>query len=477
MEQLKHERHLWLAYSSECRLASKEGPTPVQEICIGKETTSPYSPFSLPLSERRRHLYICGKPGTGKSTLIQNLVLQDIASGIGCCVIDPHGDLVDDVLASIPAQQTARVVVFDPSLSKRPIGINLLNAKNEIEQDSVVQFFLHLFETLYLREHQGPMFFQAIRNGLVLLMDAGGTLAELPMLFFDKDFRKTCLAKARDPLVKRYWEQLFEKQGNLGNSDYLAYFTSKISHFIDDRTLRVVLSQKKGLEVSKIVKEGYVLLCDLSQGKIGQLNSRLLGMLILHLLERETLRRAQVRIDPNSLDRDRPLFNIYVDEFHEFFALELNHILSSARKYNVGVTLATQHPDQIGATCIESILANVAAHVVFRQGLPGAELLAELMQPRFSSQDLLSLPDFEAIIKITSGGTFNAPRRIVLLPKPRPLTPEHQNRLRSESSKRYGRNRRTIERELVRRVTLSSEIGNENERKKSTSQTVTESEK
>lgn len=201
MEKLKEERYFRLAYSRAFRLALKESSAEVlTQNSIGKEKAKPHFPFAVPHSERKRHLYISGKPGTGKSTLIQNLVIQDIIRGTGCCLIDPHGDLVDEILASIPPWATNKVVVFDPSLTRRPIGLNLLTAKNEREQDSVVQFFLHLFETLYLQEHQGPMFFQAIRNGLLLLMEAGGSLVELPLSFSTGNLRRRVWQNAKNRL-------------------------------------------------------------------------------------------------------------------------------------------------------------------------------------------------------------------------------------------------------------------------------------
>ncbi len=213
-------------------------------VTLGVETDRAARPVRLDAAARVRHVYATGKPGAGKSTLLLNLVLHDLAANTGCCLLDPHGGLIDPILAACRPEAEAldRIVIADAADADSPVGIDLLNARTEYEQDMVVQFFLGLFARMYLAEHQGPILSQAVRNGLLLLMGARRTLAEFPLIFSHPAYLKRLLADCRDPFVKRYFERIWNKTTDFHKSESLAYFTSKFSPFFEDRLMRNILA-------------------------------------------------------------------------------------------------------------------------------------------------------------------------------------------------------------------------------------------
>jgi hypothetical protein len=349
------------------------------------------------LTSRSAPVFISGLPGTGKSTLLQHLVLDDVASCRGCVVVDPHGDLVEDILAACPATPDVRrrIVLFDPSDLERPPGLNLLDATSAVEQDKAIQFMIDLFQDLYLPDQQGPMLHQAIRNGMRLLMDCGGTLPELPRLFSDRDFLRRRLEGCRDPWVRHFFESVWMTVSGSSRGEYLAYYTSKLSHFVEDGTLRNILGQRRGLDLGYCLARGRVVLVSLSRGKIGDLGARLLGRILLHKLERATVERASLK--PTA----RSHVNVYIDEFHEVASAGLRDFLGAGRKYGVGLALCTQRLGALPASTQEALLGTVGHYVVFRQGDPdGADVLASALWPRFRQRDLSLLPNYEAAVRV-----------------------------------------------------------------------------
>lgn len=390
-----------------------------------------------------RHLYVSGQPGTGKSTLLLNLVRHDLATGTGCCLLDPHGGLVDEILAACRAtpEQARRFVVVDAADAENPVGLDLLSARSEYEQDLVVQFFLGLFSRLYLPEHQGPVLHQAVRNGLLLLMQAGRTLAEFPLVFTDAAYLKRLLSRCEDPFVRRYFEKVWGKTTDFHKSESLAYFTSKFSPFFEDRLMRNILAQRGGLDLDACLAEGRIVLVSLARGWIGDSNARLLGQLFLHLVRRSAMRR-----DPAAAPRP---FHLYVDEAHEFAGAELRELVTSMRKFAVGVTLANQSLDDFDPSVRDTILGSVATFVLLRQGPRVLGDIEAIGQPRFDRRDLMRLPDFNAIIWSGTECDLGAPRRVLLLPPSRARDIELRRSVRRLSTARFGRPRADVEHELL----------------------------
>jgi len=395
---------------------------------------------------REQHLYVSGLSGVGKTTFLLHLIEDDIRCGRGCCVIDPHGDLVNAVLAALPEDSTNldRIILFDPSDTAYPIGLNILDATSERTQDLAVQFMIELFEKLYLPDQQGPVLHQAFRNGLRLLMETGGVLPELPQLFTDRGFLTRRLVKVKDSWVRHYFEKVWMKIADSSKGEYLAYFGSKISPLVEDRMLRNILGQAEGLDFARLVDEGMVLLADLSRGKVGNINSRLLGMLLLHKLERATMESS------SQTSLFRPPFRVYIDEFHEFVTSSLELFLPAARKFNVGLALAHQRLETLPIRTQELILGSVGSVALFRQG--GGETLrtlVPLLAPRFSERDLLSLPNYQALLR--TPGEDGRPRlgRVDIAARPRAQL-NTRYRIWQNSRERYGQPKVKVEADLLR---------------------------
>lgn len=413
---------------------------------LGVETDRVSRPLMLDAATRVRHLYVTGMPGAGKSTVLLNLALHDLATGNGCCLLDNHGGLVNDFLTRAGATrgQLDRIVVVDAADTARPVGINLLNARSEYEQDLVVQFFLGVFSRMYLAEHQGPMFHQIVRNGLLLLMGAGRTLAEFPLVLTDRTYLDRLLAGSVDPFVKRFFERIWKQAGDLSKSDYLSYFTSKFSAFFDDRLMRNMLAQQAGLDLDAALAEGKVVLVNLARGRIGDYNATLLGHIILHLIRRSAMRRDSAS--------SPPLFNLYVDEAHEFAGGELRELLTAMRKFGVGVALANQNIEDFDPALQATILGSVGTFVVLRQGVSASQTLEPFTQPRFDRRDLMRLPDYTAVVRAGAGKSFAMPQRLHLCPPPRYRDLASATAVREASAARYGRPRAEVEAELLRVV-------------------------
>lgn len=395
-------------------------------------------------ARRELGLYLSGLPGVGKSTFLLHRILEDLQAGHGCCVLDPHADLVASVLARCRTPE--RVVLFDPADTDWPIGLDLMDARTERAQDMAIQFMIDLYEQLFLPDHQGPMLHQSLRHGMRLVMESGGTLPEVVLCFTNPDYLKGRLAKCRDSWVRSYFERVWLKISEGSRGEHLAYFTSKLSTFLDDRMLRNILGQKGGVDLGEFLRGGGVFLANLARGAIGDLNARLLGMILLHKLERATLEQGAM-----PADRRRPI-RIYVDEFHEFATRGLINFLGAARKFNVGLTLAHQRLETLPASVQEAVLGSIGHTVLFRQGSgEGLGALPSLVWPRFGERELIRLPNFHAVARVT--GPDGRPRlgRLVV-PRPGPATDGLADRIRESSRRRFARPRREVDKDILERL-------------------------
>jgi hypothetical protein len=399
--------------------------------------------------------YVSGLPGTGKSTLLLHLILEDVAAGRGCVVIDPHGDLARDVLRRLPGDVAtqSRVALFDPSDRDWPMGLNLLDADTEAEQDLVVQFVFEMFDELFLAEHQGPVMHQSIGNALRLIMQTGGCLAEVPLLFTDEAVTKRCVIQARDPFVRHYFTHIWSKTVGQARSEMLAYLTSKLARFLDDRTLRNILSQPTRLDLGAFLDAGGILIADLARGIVGDLNARMLGMVLLHRIARATLRRA----DQPAAER-KPV-QVYVDEFHELTTPQLYQLLPAARKFHVGFTLAHQRLDALPRAAQDTIVGTAGHLILFRQADTILRLpLDDLFWPRFGTEDLVSLPNFRALARVTprSGDTLIGRLQV---PAPAEGSEERIAAVRERSRARFARPRAQVEKAILERIGWANDDG------------------
>ena len=444
-------------------LKSRAAPLPVnmaqegmkigKNVYRGEERDAIISP-----EDRRRHLYIVGQTGTGKSVSLQNMLTQDIENGEGVCLIDPHGETVDAVLAKIPKHRADGVIVFNPADIERPIGLNMLeyDPAHPEQKTFIVNEMINIFEKLYdLKATGGPMFEQYARNALLLVMSdpsTGSTLLEVPRVFSDPAFRKMKLEKVSDIVVKNFWEKEAEKAGGDASlANMTPYITSKFNTFIANEFVRPIIAQQKSSINFREVMDGRkILLVNLTKGKIGEINSNLLGMIVIGKLLMAALSRADVA------ETERKDFYLYIDEFQNFATDSISVILSEARKYRLALTMAHQFIGQLKENIKQAVFGNVGSMMVFRVGTEDAEFFEKQFAPEFGANDIANLDNLNAYVKALVGGQAVKPFNIIM-PLPKPGNQEIAAILKELSRLKYGRDHRQVELEIQERFrTLAS---------------------
>lgn len=410
--------------------------------------------------DRRRHAYIIGTTGSGKSTIMEEMVKQDIANGEGVCVVDPHGSLVETVLESIPKERADDVVYFDPSDTDRPIGLNMLEARNEAEMDFVTQEMIAIFYKLVSDPAMiGPMFEHNMRNAMFTLMadkEFPGTIAEIPRIFTDPNFQKYKVSKVTDPIVREFWEKEMAKTSDFHKSEMLGYLISKVGRFVENSMMRNIIGQpKSGFNVREIMDNKKILLVNLSKGKVGEINSNLLGLIIVSKLQMAALSRA------DSPGQDFPDFFLYIDEFQNFITDSIATILSEARKYKLNLTMAHQYMGQLvqnnDTRIRDAVLGNVGTMLSFRIGIEDAEILAKQYEPVFGAYDLVNIDKYRAHVKLLIDNTVSRPFDMYAL-SPTLGNPEMARLLKQYSRTKYGRVRSEVEREILEQTKLGGSI-------------------
>ncbi|MFH1161792.1 MAG: DUF87 domain-containing protein [Candidatus Jorgensenbacteria bacterium] len=408
--------------------------------------------------DRRRHLYLVGQTGTGKSTFLANIVAQDIAAGRGVGVVDPHGELVEAALSLVPRKRMDDVIVFDPGDLSRPVGLNMLEydpAKPE-QKTFIVNELVGIFDKLYdLKTTGGPMFEQYMRNALLLLMEdaapsAGGepaTLMEVPRVFTDAAFRARKLARIKNPTVIDFWEkEAIKAGGEAALANITPYITSKFNTFTANDYVRLIVGQVRSAFSFREVMDGRkILLVNLSKGRIGEANASLLGMIVVGKLLMAALGRVDVP------QESRPDFYLTIDEFQSFTTDSIATILSEARKYRLNLVLAHQFVGQLTDRIRDAVFGNVGSMVSFRVGATDAEFLAKQFTPVFTEGDLVNIDNFNAYAKILIRGQTAPAFNVATVPPPRgdaALAGEIAGRSRA----RYGRGREEVEHEILRRL-------------------------
>ncbi|MBI5913514.1 type IV secretory system conjugative DNA transfer family protein [Candidatus Azambacteria bacterium] len=406
----------------------------------------------LSTEDRRRHMYIVGQTGTGKSVSLQNMIQQDIENGEGVCFIDPHGETVEAVLAKVPKHRADDVVVFDPADLERPIGLNMLEydpARPE-QKTFIVNELISIFDKLYdLKATGGPMFEQYTRNALLLIMadpESGSTLLEVPRVFSDPTFRKMKLAKVQDVVVKNFWEKEAEKAGGDASlANMTPYITSKFNTFIANEFVRPIIAQQHStIKFRDIMDNKKILLVTLAKGKIGEINSNLLGMIVIGKLLMAALSRADVA------ETERKDFYLYIDEFQNFATDSISVILSEARKYRLALTMAHQFIGQLKENIKQAVFGNVGSMMVFRVGTEDAEFLQKQFAPEFEANDIANLDNLNAYVKALVNGQAVKPFNIIM-PLPKQGNPEVGAILKELSRLKYGRDHKQVELEIQER--------------------------
>lgn len=355
-------------------------------------------PINIHLKDRMRHAYIIGKTGVGKSELLKEMIKQDVEDGKGVCVIDPHGDLIEDTLKYIPPERAEDVILFDPSETDRPMGLNLLEADTEEQKHFITGAIINLMYKLYDPQRTGiigPRFEHAVRNAMLTIMsDEGSTFIEIVRIMTDQKFVQELLPKVKDPIVRRYWTDQIAQTSDFHKSEVLDYIVSKFGRFVTNKMMRNIIGQSKSsFDFRRVMDDGKILLINLSKGKLGEENSTFLGLLIIPKI----LAAAMSRVDtPEDQRRD---FFLYVDEFQNFATPDFAVILSEARKYHLSLTVANQFIGQMDEEVKNAVFGNVGTMISFRVGVTDASYLAREFQPRFNESDLINIERFHAYMK------------------------------------------------------------------------------
>lgn len=422
---------------------------PTEGVCIG---TNDYRGVStdiyLSQNDRRRHYYVIGQTGTGKSTILIEMAKQDVRNGHGMCYIDPHGDAIEDILTAVPKERAEDVVYFDPSDTERPFGLNMLEYNKPEEKTFVVNEIINIFDKLYdLKATGGPMFEQYMRNAMLLIMDdveSGSTLMEIPKVLADENFRRMKLSKCKNSVVKSFWEEEAEKAGGeAALANMVPYITSKLTPFLSNDMMRPIISQQKStLDFRDAMDNQKILLVNLSKGKIGETNSHLLGMIIVGKL----LMAALGRVD--MAENDRKDFYLYIDEFQNVTTDSIAQILSEARKYRLALIIAHQFIGQLSDDISKAVFGNVGSLAAYRVGPEDAEFLEKQFAPVFTAQDLINVDNYNYFARLLINGMSTSPFNIKA-PLPTEGNKEIVDPIKELSRLKYGRDRDVVEREVA----------------------------
>lgn len=360
--------------------------------------------FGIKQKNRRGHMYIIGKTGTGKSTLIENMVISDIKDGHGVALIDPHGDLAENVLAFVPEHRIKDVIYFNPQDIEHPIAFNPLEKVSVEHRHLIASGLISVFKKVW-SEFWGPRLEHILRNTLLTLLDCPNTtLLDIPKLLTIKEMRRRALQYITNPSVRDFWTHEFEKYSLRFQTETIAPILNKVGMFLTSPLLRNIVGQKESsFDIRKIMDEGKILIVNLSKGKIGEDNCALLGAMMVSKIQLAAMSRADI---PES---ERRSFYLYVDEVHNFATLSFADILSEARKYALHLVLAHQYIEQLDERIRAAVFGNVGTLISFRVGATDAQYLAKEFKPTFNETDLVNLGNYDIYLKLMIDGITSKP--------------------------------------------------------------------
>ena len=413
-------------------------------------------PVYIEKDDRRRHIYIIGKTGVGKSELLKAMILQDIKNGEGVCFIDPH-DTIDKLLPLIPPERAEDVIYFDPSETERPMGLNMLEAYTEEQKHYVVTSIVGLMYKLYDPYKTGiigPRFEHSIRNAMLTVMsEPGNTFVEVVRCLTDSSFVQELLPKVQDPIVRRYWTDQIAQTADFHKSEVLDYIVSKFGRFVTNKLMRNIIGQSKSaFDLRKVMDEGKILLINLAKGKIGEENSNFLGLILVPKILIAAMSRTDVA------EEKRRDFFLYVDEFQNFATPDFATMLSEARKYRLSITVANQFIGQMEEEVKNAVFGNVGTLVAFRVGVTDANYLQHEFQPTFSETDLINIDRFNAylrtIVNMQAIPSFSVDLTKDLSEEEKLKNEKVAEAIKKLSFLKYGRPKELVEAEVARRARL-----------------------
>lgn len=367
--------------------------------------------FGLRLDDRRRHMYVIGKTGMGKTTMLENMMLNDIYAGHGIGIIDPHGDSAEKIIDYIPAHRLNDVVYFNPADMEYPFGFNILENVNPDHKHLIVSGLMGVFKRIWPDVWSARMEY-ILNNTLLALLDyPGSTLLGVNRLLSDRSYRKKVIAQIRDPIVRSFWVDEFAKYNERYQQEAIAPIQNKVGQFLSASIMRNIVAQVKStINIREIMDSRKILVVNLSKGRIGEDNSRLLGGMLITKIQLSAMERV------DTPEQERKDFILYVDEFQNFASESFAHILSEARKYRLSLVMAHQFIEQLPEEVSAAVFGNVGTMISFRVGSRDAEGLAKEFEPDFTAEDLVKLEKFNIYLKLMVDGVATTPFSASTLP-------------------------------------------------------------
>jgi hypothetical protein len=400
-------------------------------------------------------MYVIGQTGTGKTTILKNMVIQDIQNGDGCCFIDPHGSDIEDILANVPPERAKDVIYFDPSYVARPMALNMLEYDRSRPETKtfIVNELLGIFNKLFdMKASGGPGFEQYFRNATLLVMEhpeSGNTLLDISRVFSDKDYRDYKLSKCKNPLIVQFWQNAEKTTGEQGLQNWVPYVNSKFDIFMSNDVMRPIIAQEKSsFNFRDIMDSKKIFLVNLAKGRLGDINAHLLGLIIVGKFSQAALSR----VDQPDISK-RPDFYLYIDEFQNVTTPAIASILSEARKYRLSLNVAHQYISQLTEEIKGAVFGNVGSMAVFRVSPDDAKYLESKFSPTFTANDIIKIDNYKAYVSLLANGTPKKPFDIAVYP------PEKGDRNRIEPLKElsyvtYGRPLDEVNEEVMRKFSL-----------------------
>lgn len=448
------------------RQATKQvdGPTDLVDdgLLLGyNEFRGVKKPIRLSAKDRLRHTYFIGQTGTGKSGLLENLAYQDIMDGKGFAFVDPHGDSVERLLGMIPRNRVEDVIYFNPSDVENPIGLNLFEFENEDQKDFLIQECIQMLYGLYDPGHtgiMGPRFETWFRNAALALMadPNGSSFIDVPKMFSDPDFMNYKMQFVTDVTVRDFWLKEMAMMPESAKGEILGWFASKFGAFLSNEMMRNIIGQtKSGFNMREIMDNNKILLVNLSKGRTGELNSKLLGMMFVMKFQAAAMSRADMP------EAERKEFCLYVDEFQNFATESFESILSEARKYKLNLIVANQFMTQLTEKIREAIIGNVGTIIAGRIGITDAQILEKRFLPVFNAEDLTRLPNYQTITTVMINNTPSSPFSMNLLPPVGDSSEAVRDAIKRLSAARFGQSRAMIDVEIAKRLSVGPQKSNQ----------------
>ena len=409
--------------------------------------------INLGQEDRRRHIYAVGQTGTGKSTFLENLAFQDMLNGKGFAFIDPHGDTVENLMALVPKERTEDVIYFNPSDMEYPLGLNMLEFDDPDQKDFLIQEAIGMLYKLYDPQRQGiigPRYEHLFRNAALTVMAGpeGGTFIDIPKLFNDKNYVNQKLKHVTDQGVMDFW--LKEMPGSERSNEFgevKSWFVSKFGAFLSNQMMRNIIGQpKSSFNLRDIMDNKKILLVNLSKGRTGELNSKLLGMIFVMKFQAAAMSRSNVP------ENERQDFSLYVDEFQNFSTDSFASILSEARKYRLSLIVANQFTTQLTEEIRDAVFGNIGSIVSFRVGTNDAEFLAKYFAPVFDIHDLQRVPNYNSVTRMLIGGVPTQPFSMATLPRLGTPNLQLASALKQLSAAKFGKPRAKVEADIFARL-------------------------